>query len=104
MEVLLKGVFIGATKRTFKPKDGGAEKTYADLHVGVSMRQGPGAVGNESRTYRMEPSLFEKLRNVPLYSAVVITCDESEYTREGGAVETVKLVVDVTPEQKQRAA
>jgi hypothetical protein len=99
MEVMLKGAYLGATVRTIPAKEGKPERRYAELHSAVSMRQGPGAVGHEARTLRMEPSLFEKLRTVLIFAPVTLVCEESEYTREGGAVETVKLVVDVVPDQ-----
>lgn len=102
MEVQLKGAFIGAVTRKYT-KDG-VEKEFADLHASVAMRQAPGAVGQDVRTFRMDPALFTKLRNVPLYSPITIICEEDEYTRQGGTTETVKRVVEVVPELQKKAA
>jgi hypothetical protein len=98
MEVQVRGCFIGAVRRDLPAKGDKPARSYADLHASVAMRQGPGAVGQDVRSFRMEPALFDKLRSVPQFSPVLILCDESEYSREGGTAETVKVVVDVVLE------
>lgn len=79
MEVQIRATLIGCTKRE---KDG---KVYATLHCGVPMRQGKDAFGHEAREFSMDGGLFDKLRQVPQGSPVMLTCEQIEWTKDGHA-------------------